>query len=158
MKAVNKSKLVLMVVGVIVLIALAWPLARPVLSPHVAHAAGEQAKAALTSGSAVERTPLDMQRDALKPFPKPAHGVIPFRPTMNISQYKQAKAQAAAQRGPQRPGATSTTPAVTHQILSFEGAADVDADSQRAHHARRARSAAVAAASSAPVPASTTTP
>jgi hypothetical protein len=126
MKNVNKSKLVLIPVGLIILMALAWSLARPVLSPQGAHAAGEQAKATLASGSAVERTPLDMQRDALKPFPKPAHGVIPFRPTMNISQYKQAKAQAAAQRGPQRPGATSTTPAVTHQILSFEGAADVD--------------------------------
>jgi hypothetical protein len=39
-----------------------------------------------------------------------------------------------------------------------EGAADVDADAQRAHQARPERSAAVAAASSASVAGSTTTP
>jgi hypothetical protein len=39
-----------------------------------------------------------------------------------------------------------------------ERAADIDADAQRAHHARRARSAAVAAASSAWVAGSITTP
>lgn len=125
MRHVIKSKWVLMVVGVIMLSALAWPLARPVLSPQGAHAAGEQAKAMLASGSAVERTPEDMQRDALKSFPKPAHGVIPFRPTMNISQYQQAKAQAAAQRGLHRPGAASVTPAVS-LIKSFDGASNVD--------------------------------
>lgn len=125
MKHVIKSKWVLMVVGVIMLSALAWPLARPVLSPHGAHAAGEQAKATLAAGSAVERTPEDVQRDALKPFPLPAHGVIPFRPTMALSQYEQAKAQAAAQRGPHRLGAATTAPALS-QLLSFEGASNVD--------------------------------
>lgn len=125
MRHVIKSKWVLMVVGVIMLSALVWPLARPVLSPQGAHAAGEQAKATLASGSAVERTPQDVQRDALKPFPKPAHGLIPFRPTMNISQYEQAKAQAAAQRGPHRLGAATTTPEVA-LIKSFDGASNVD--------------------------------
>jgi hypothetical protein len=136
-KSLFRSKLALTLVALVMsAAAIAIPLSGSIVHSHATSPTSTAApqvisKGVLASGDAVERTPQDVQRDAGKHFPKPAGGIIPFRPTMGILNYQQAKAQAAAQRAAHRPGAGSTTPATSTTplmtaLVNFDGASDVD--------------------------------
>ncbi len=137
MKGLFRSKLALTLVALVMIAsAIAIPLSGSIVhsyatSPTSTAAPQVISQAVLAAGAAVERTPEDMQRDAGKPFPKPPGGIIPFRPTMGILKYEQAKAQAAAHRAAHRPGAGSATPATSvtplvTALVNFDGASDVD--------------------------------
>ncbi len=136
MKELLRSKLALTLVALVMIAAaIAIPLSGSIIHSHAASPTSTAApqvisKAVLASGAAVERTPEDMQRDAGKSFPKPPGGIIPFRPTMGILKYEQAKAQAAAQAASHRPGVASATPtSPTPQqtaLVNFDGASNVD--------------------------------
>src|SRR5258706_7456244 len=137
MKRLLRSKLALTLVALVMIAAaIAIPLSGSIVhsyakSPTSTTTPQVISKAVVALGAAVERTPEDMQRDAGKLLPKPPGGKIPFRPTMGILKYEQAKAQAAAYRAAHRPGATSATPATSAAPLvtvpaNFDGASNVD--------------------------------